>query len=197
MCSYNEALKLAKETFEEKDPLEIFEKSGCFFDREKEIFHVTYCRDEYHVKHPEGVITRITSGSFTGEEEIVILQYLNWCSGLLPQRRWLSFLELPSGEMHFKPFQKEAIFPLAERYKNDLEGFMEKGSKIGDKMDLGDGAFILPVLPRIEMAAILWCEDEEYEARANVLFDGNSPSQMPTASLYVMGIQAIKRVFEI
>lgn len=197
MCSHDDALAMAKEIFKNSDPLILAENSGCSYDEKKKHFSVPYCRHEYFVSHPGGEIRGINHETVTGEEEVVILQYLNWSRGLPPRRKWISFLELPGGEMHFAPFQREAIFPLAEKFGLNTDNFKECSKKAGETMQAGDAAFIIPVFPLLELAIILWREDDEYPARANVLFDVTSSYHLPTASLYVLGIQVVKRLYNI
>ncbi len=198
MCSHADAMAMAKGIFKKSDPVLLAENSGCRYDEEKKHFLLPYCRHEYIVTHPLGEVNNNNViKPIAGEEEVVILQYLNWSRSLPLRRKWISFLELPGGEMHFAPFQREAINPIAKKYGKNIDGFREDSKDIGEVMDAGDAAFIIPVFPRLELAIILWREDDEYPARANVLFDDTSPCHLPTASLYVLGIQVIKRLYDI
>lgn len=197
MCSHDDALAMALQEFRQNDPYLMAENSACAYDEGKNRFRVNYCGQTYYLYYPGGEVETEGGDSFAGEEKVLFLQYLNKAQSLPPRRKWLSFLELPNGEMHHAPFLKEAVYPLAEKYGKHVEEFIKASQEVGEPMDAGDAAFIIPVFPRLEMATILWGEDEEYSARANVLFDEVSTYHLATASLYVLGIMVVKRIYGI
>lgn len=196
MCSHEDALAKALEGYRNSVPQILAEGSGCRYDVHKSRFLLTYCGREYRVSFPEGEVTAVQE-PVTVEERVIFLQYLSFSRSIPPRRKWVSFLELPGGEMHYAPFQRETFFPLARKYGSNLEEFKQRSKIVGEEMRAGDAAFIIPVFPRLELAIILWEKDAEYPARARVLFDITSSYHLPTASLYVMGIQVVKRVYDL
>ncbi len=197
MCSHDDALAQALNEFKSNDPRQMAENSGAECDSQNDRLQLAYCGYPYGITFPQGEIETSSAPPVCGEERVLFLQYLNWSRGLPPRRKWLSFLELPGGELHNAPFQKEAIFPIAAKFGRNVEKFVSIGEEIGEPMSAGDAAFIIPVFPFLEMAIIIWGEDEEYSARANILFDEVSIYHLPTASLYVLGILVAKRLFGI
>ncbi len=197
MCSHRDALISEKAQFCKNDPHIMAENSGSLFDEQKSCFCLEYCRHQYYISYPEGTVLEDSNQQVSGEETVLFLQYLNRAQPLPPRRKWLSFLELPGGELHNMPFQKEAVIPLAAKYGNNIEEFVARSEEYGESMKAGDAAFIIPVFPRLEMAVVIWGKDEEFSARANVLFDVASTYHLPTASLYVLGIVVVKRLYQI
>lgn len=197
MCSHEDALSKAIEILKKSNPHDLAENSRCKYDEQNRHFLLNYCRNTYQVSYPGGEVRQDSSNSVTVEERVLFLQYLVWSRGILPRREWVSFLELPGGEMHYAPFQRETFVPLVNKYGTKTDEFIKRGNIYGEAMPAGDAAFIIPVFPCIEMAIILWEGDAEYPARANVLFDVNSSCHLPTASLYVLGIEVVKRIYEI
>lgn len=196
MCFRN-ALDKSVEEFAEKDPAFMAEMGGAVYHAGVNKFKIEYCGIPCRVTYPGGEVT-VPEGHqpVTTEERILFLQYLAWASSLPPRNRWLSFIELPGGSHHYDPFKREAIYPLAERYGNEIEGFISAGLKYGGRLaDMGDAGIFINPLPRIPMAYIVWKPTEELDSRANILFDAVSPTYLPTASLYVLGIQVAKRIW--
>ncbi len=66
-----------------------------------------------------------------------------------------------------------------------------------DKQAMGDRAFAISVFPRLQLAFILWLADEEWPARANILFDSTASMHLETASLHVLGINAAERIIRL
>lgn len=129
------------------------------------------------------------------EEKIIIYQYLAE-STILPHtgQGWVSFLELPEGQHHYQPFIKEAFEPLAEQFGEDISLFRTKGEALeGVAIKGGDAAFRIQVLPKISMQILIWGKDEEFPARANILFDNQVSCHLSTSTLYMLGIAVAQR----
>ena len=62
-------------------------------------------------------------------------------------------------------------------------------------MEQGDAGVVIPVFPRIPLAFILWEGGEEFAPRSIVLYDSVAEAYLDTAGLYVLGIQAVIRVW--
>ena len=199
MCTRN-ALSKVLQKFASRDPQEMAARSGAVFKENK--FILKYCNLPLGITYPEGEACWLDTewnavpGGPTHEEKVVILQYLATASGLPARGQWLSFHELRGGQMHWKPFQREALEPLARCYHHRMETFLDLGYKHGGtRLDQGDASVLIPVLPRIEFAFILWEGGEEFAPRATILFDTVMEAYFPTAVSYVLAIQAVIRIW--
>lgn len=134
--------------------------------------------------------------TLTMEEKITLYQYLAESTNVpFIGNRWVSFLELPGGQHHYQPFVKEAFEPLAQKFGTKSDLFYQKGREIGAiPMKGGDVSFKIQVLPKISMMFMLWEEDDEFPARANILFDSQVSCHLPTATIYMLGIEVAKRI---
>jgi hypothetical protein len=171
--------------------------SGAEYDSSQGVFLVRYYRWHYCVAFPQATITPADPSSEPlGEsDQIVILRYLAQALGTPPSGRWLSFMELPGGPLHQTPFRLEAVQPLADEFGRAPQLFLAAGQALGGvPADMGDASIILPVLPRLSLALVLWVADEEFPANANLLFDASAVDYLDTASLYVLGINTSRRL---
>lgn len=199
LCTRNALSKVVSE-FAARDPLEMAELSGASFVDNSILMH--YCGLPVKVTYPKGEVNFHKTGKNfkipepTHEEKVVLLQYLTSASGLPVRGQWHSFLDLRGGPLHWKPFQKEALEPLAQSYYNRKEKFLDLGMKHGGRpFEKGDAGVVIPVLPRLPLAFILWEGDEEFPPRAMILFDTVSEAYLSTAGLFVLGIQAVMRIW--
>ena len=199
MCSRN-AFPIVVSEFASRDPVEMAELSGAKFEDNK--FYLQYCSHSLTVSYPSGEVKLLeTSKNFKGEElthdeKIIILQYLTSASGLPQREQWLSFLDLRGGQLHWTPFQREALEPLARNYFNSMDRFLKLGLEHGGSFyDKGDAGVVIPVLPRISMAFILWQGGEGFAPRSMILFDSTAETYLATATLYVLAIQALIHIW--
>lgn len=191
---YKQAYLDALREFTRKDPQLMADLAGGQYITD-EYIEIMYLGQVCRVTYPDGNVSIDAWPNLPHEELILILQYLSGASGLPLRERWLSFLELPGGPHHFAPFQQEAIFPLAKTFGNNANAFIMAAKDLGGSdTAMGHAGAVIPVLPKIPLAFMLWTADDEFPATANILFDASSETYLPTASLYMLGIAAASRL---
>jgi hypothetical protein len=52
-----------------------------------------------------------------------------------------------------------------------------------ERYEFGDASIRLFMLPRLPLTIVIWGRDEEFEARASILFDQTAASQLPLDAL--------------
>jgi hypothetical protein len=109
------------------------------------------------------------------EFRLLILGYLTGARGgdtSSESPRWVSERQLPGGSLFFQGPHALPVAPLVRRFGTDAEGFRSAcGSLGGTPLEYGDASFGFLALPLVPLAVILWTADEEFPARAGMLFD--------------------------
>lgn len=195
--NYPDALAAAVREFSEQDPLEMARALRVEYEPGDCCFSVAYCSVPFRVFYPGGRVAYAGGTEPPDLEKVLLLQYLSGkgCSQLEQKpvgRReagWLSFRELPGGELHHVPFQKEAIQPLAARFGNLPADLLTAGKPYGGRgVNMGDCGVVIPALPGVEVAVAVWAGDDEFPPSANIVFGGGAYRYLPTASLWVLGV---------
>jgi len=181
------------------EPAAVAMASGAFYDSGRNIFRLDYCGSSYEIERSTGLVAGVgIKDDIPYNDRTIILQYLVESSGLPPRGRWLSFLELPEGIHHYAPFQVDALFPLAEKFGRDPDGFLRAAAGLnGEQIKMGDVAAVIPALPKIPLAVVLWLADEEFPAKCNILFDDVSPTHLSTATLWALGVEVAKKLLSL
>lgn len=118
---------------------------------------------------PEGAILLDRLGYFSRPS---ILWYLTGAKDIPLSGKLLQPVNLRGGQIFFRGTHVLPLERLAEKYCNDIEGFLKRGGQLGgSRLGYGDAAVRLFPFPRIPVVLILWREDEEFPARADLLFD--------------------------
>jgi len=98
-----------------------------------------------------------------------------------------------SGGLIFQ--QGSHILPLdkvAQRYGNDFGGFLQKGKEFsGEPLDYGDISLRLFPFPRIPTVLIIWRSDDEFPARANLLFDSTCSIHLPVDIIWSTAMMSV------
>lgn len=196
---YRDALAHSQHEFAKRSLAKMKELTGAKAYGDSALV-IPYRGEECIVTYPEGEVTLFQP---VGEEKlditdkILILQYLTEVCGVSPQGKWISFRELPAGENHYNTFKLEAMDPLAKRFGEDTEGFAKACERLGGKrISMGDIAFSIEALPKLELAFILWLADDEFPAQANILFDASSSMHLNTEGLEVMAVNTSAKLID-
>jgi len=186
---YNQALNDALVSFTAREVYSVEKATGAQYLQAQEDLRLSYFNQEYFIGYPKGQIRSVIKEEIDQSDQLMIIQYLNAQRRVYPTGKWISFLELPGGPNHYPPFLKRGIEPLANKFGEDLEGFIQAAQKLGgQEIKMGDKAFLIPAFPYLPLAVALWQADEEFPAQANILFDSSNLDYLPTASLYILGI---------
>jgi hypothetical protein len=91
--------------------------------------------------------------------------------------------------------QGSHILPLSDitdRYNNDIEGFINKGVMLnGEKSGYGDVSLRFLPFPKIPAELILWQGDDEFPAKASLLFDSTCERHVPVDVLWSIAMMTI------
>jgi hypothetical protein len=122
---------------------------------------------------------------------ISILTYLIHVKDIPLSKTLIKPENIKGGEFFFKGTHTLPLNKLAEKYQYDKEGFIKKGMEFDAKiLDYGDVSIEFMVFPRIPVTLILWLSDEEFSARADLLFDSTSESQLPIDILWSIAMMS-------
>ena len=101
--------------------------------------------------------------------------------------------ELSGGELFFT--RGEHVLPLdrmVARYGRDLDDFVRSGIALGGRqLDYGDVSIELFPFPRVPVVLIMWQEDNEFPARADLLFDSMCSRHLSTDILWATAMMTI------
>jgi hypothetical protein len=153
--------------------------------------------DEWLVSFPDGVTRGLAGQPCTPDKEVTLLYYLTHGDGTTPAQRWVAFHDLPDGMFYAQAFQGYSGNRLAHFFVNSIEGFERAAVDIGGtRVEGGDAMYAFWPLPRIGLAAQYWRGDEEFAARASILFDAAAGHYLTTDGLAVLGSQLVSKLIK-
>lgn len=182
MANFNLDITLEKalEEFKSRSVHELAWKTGATLINNT--FHLRFLGTELEVSYPEGIILNSdTKKEVSLIERILLLHYFVHALGQPLANKQISYKELPGGDIYIEPFTNRCIRPIIKLFGNNIEGF-KKASELlnGIKEKYGDASYSFEVLPRITITIVIWREDEEFPANANILFDATAADYLPT-----------------
>ena len=181
-------------TYQEIDQKEISERTGFFYDEEKKVFTVVFMGSTYEISFPDYKISHKEDekGVYPLEEamnaKIFMVRYLSEKAKTLSSGKFLTYREVPWGEVYFRQFQGRCLMRLAFSYGNKLEAFKKVMTAMGAKpLEQGDCAFELEFMEGFFIRLILWEGDDEFPPSSQILFSDNFAVTFAAEDLAVAG----------
>lgn len=194
MCginAYSDAIKI----FRMKDPVEMSRNSGASYQADSGVITLKYFGKPVRVMFPDGEIVSDSEMELKKNDKVLIIKYLVSACGVKPRGSWVPFLQLPDGPHHHVPFVNEALNPLAEDYGENLIEFRQRLSEFdAEIIKMGDIGAVIYAFPNVPLAVCIWEGDDEFPAKANILFDITAPLNLTTAALWVLGIELSRKL---
>ncbi len=179
----------------EADPREVETNSGAGYIESKNVYRLEILGGVYEVSASERRITCISEPGRKPEYFISLTApiYLVQAKPILPSGELVK--EVAGGGFFFRGSHTLPLDAIAGKYGADRDSFLRAAACVGGvSMPGGDAAFAFHAYPRIGMAFMLWLADEEFEARAGLLFDSNAHRHMALDALWAVALTACQRM---
>jgi len=177
---------------------DICQRAGVSFDELTGHYILSFFNDEVFISPND---KKILGGSGAAGfllfelpqySRLSILWYLIYAKDIPLSGRLINPREVNGGLIFTQGTHQFPLDKLAEKYGSDVEGFLRRGAIIGaERMDYGDSSLRLFPFPRVPMVLVLWKEDEEFSARADILFDSTCSLQLPTDIIWSTAMMTV------
>ena len=117
-------------------------------------------------------------------EQLCLLAYLINAKDLPLTYKLVRAEALPGGQFFFRGIHSIPTEKLEEAFGEQPEALHQIAEQFGAKRcEFGDASIELYVLPRVPLTIVIWREDEEFDARASILFDQTAGAHLPLDAL--------------
>lgn len=178
-----------KSIYRELDPQHVSARCGASFAAEKGEFLLNYLSREVVVGFPEFALRRRDSGeNLSDASNILLIRFLIEGAACKSTGKFLSYAEVPWGEVYLANFKGRCIERLAFSYGNKLEEFAAACTALGGTaVEAGDVAFDIEFLENYIVRLIIWTGDDEFPPSSQILFSDNFPLSFTAEDLAGVG----------
>lgn len=181
-----------KEEYMKKDPLEISQRTGFPYSLEKRCFTVRFLGKDYEVGFPEFAVRRTEEDdtfcpllSMNAAQILVIRFLIEGCT-VGGTGKFLTYREVPWGEVYYRQFNGRCMMRLAFSYGNRIEAFRNALEKMGAKeIKAGDAGYEITLFEGYAIRFQIWSGDEEFPPSSQILFSDNFPASFHAEDLVV------------
>ena len=108
---------------------------------------------------------------------------------------WISEKEIPGGPTFFRGPHALPTDLITKRFGNDLAAFGKRCASLkGSPLEMADAAYRFDIVPRVPVAVLYWCGDEEFPAEAKLLFDKSIARRLATDVVYALAVGVCERL---
>lgn len=180
----------------ELDGQETARRAKCRYSDSPQRYIVLLLNREYIVELLQKQVLSVEDSSQAAvSEELCVLAYLINSRDLPVADKLTPAESLPGGQFFFRGPHELSTRKLEEVFGQCPERLYQVMDEFGAKRcEFGDASIRLYVLPRIPLTIVIWRGDEEFPARASVLFDQTAAAQLPLDALWMAANLTIKAV---
>ena len=176
------------EQLEKLGGTETAQRAKCRYLDNQSQYIITLLNTEYVVNLLDRHIFSTRSGSQQEEakflEQLCILAYLINAKDLPLANKLVTGNTLSGGQFFFRGQHGLPTKQLEEVFGNNPEVLHKVSAQLdAERCEFGDASICVYMLPRIPLTIVIWGRDEEFEARASILFDQTAASQLPLDAL--------------
>jgi hypothetical protein len=121
-----------------------------------------------------------------------LLWYLVKAADVTPLDKLVKPTGMTGGDIFFRGSHVLPLESVAKKYAHDRRAFSERGLLHGGRaVEYGDAAIELTPFPKVPVTVILWLADDEWEARADLLFDSTALNHLPIDVLWSVAMMSV------
>jgi hypothetical protein len=175
------------------DHADVCRRSLAGYDEVKRAYRLRLLNEDLFVFPEERKIVRAASPEGPSDAEpdfntiLVSVHYLLRAADVPIACEYVTDSQLTDGGFFFKGPHALPSWRVEKRFATDANTFLKKGKLIGGTpVSFGDAALELLVLPRIQIAYVLWVADDEFPARSQILFDASADKHFALDVVWAM-----------
>jgi hypothetical protein len=177
--------------FEKLDPEEAAARCGVAYDPASGTFTVRLLYVDYRVSWPKFSIASEDENGFALKNlpaQMLIIRHLLEGKKAAPYAGFLTYREMPWGEVYLKPFTGRCLARAAFAFGTRLKAF-KRAAESTPALPVrgGDAAFQLEIMPGYDVRVIVWEGDDEFQPSAQILFSDNFPDAFSAEDRTVVG----------
>ena len=130
--------------------------------------------------------------------QILVLHYLAGAGKAQIANRLVTYRDFEGGAIYYPAFKTRSIDRIVREFGSKPDILQHLGDAVkAERVELATVGMRAYFFPKLPMVIALWIGDEEVPAAANILFDANAGSILPTEDLSVAAGVLIGRLVEI
>jgi len=179
------------EQLEKLDRQETAKRADCRYLTEPDRYVVAMLKTQYAVNLAEKDISSLQADTPSRPapflEQLCLLAYLINAKDIPLAEKLAKAESLPGGQFFFRGPHRLPTESLEKAFGENPDGLIRASEQLGaTRCEFGDASIRVYALPRIPLTLAVWRGDNEFAARASILFDQTAATHLPLDALWAM-----------
>lgn len=204
MKEYQDNYEKVREEWKERaktwDYKERYEALGLSGYTEGRKLPVVYYGKKYEIDRETGEITYVEQpDKYLDFATVIDIYHLFYYSKKKPMisGEWVAFQDVPRAGVFTSAFFKQTVQPFAQAFSGNLQGLIEAGERLGfERIPYSDAGFQAMAFSCLPIRFLFWDGDDEFPAKANVLFDSNITDFLHEETVVMLASDGLKMLME-
>jgi len=159
--------------FQKLDPQDAVARTGVKWDGKE--FYVNLLGRDYAIAHPVYAIWAVDGSAVPPlPTQTFLLRWLLEGRAVKSTGNWLTFREMPWGELYIKPYTGRVLTRAAFTFGTRLAAFKKGAEAMGGlPVSHGDAGYEFTLIGDYRMRILVWEGDDEFPPNAQVLYSDN------------------------
>ena len=152
------------ERYQKEDPLAISDRTQIPYDEKAGVFTLRLMGCTYQISWPDYQIKAVPENVIcnyplenAANARILVLRYFLEGTAAPASGKFLTYREMPWGEVYFRQFQGRCIFRLAYGFGGKLDQFQSIMERLGGvRIEYGDCGYEFEFMNNLRLRFILW-----------------------------------------
>ena len=183
------------ERYQKEDPLAISDRTQIPYDEKAGVFTLRLMGCTYQISWPDYQIKAVPENVIchyplenAANARILVLRYFLEGTAAPASGKFLTYREMPWGEVYFRQFQGRCIFRLTYGFGGKLDQFQSIMERLGGvRIEYGDCGYEFEFMNNLRLRFILWAGDDEFPPSAQILFADNFSAAFHGEDMAVVG----------
>lgn len=179
------------------DPLDVCNRALCQYDRVDQTFTLSVWGEQVTVfPHQCKIESALNKPPHRYEVlDLFAIHYLLGAKATQIANSWISEKEVPGGATFFRGPHRIPTDMVSNRFANDIGGFKRRCEQLnGQPIRMAEAACTFKITPRIPVAALYWCGDDDFPAEFKILYDKTIQIHLATDIIYALAVGICQRL---
>lgn len=181
----------------EQDPIDVCRRALCMYDDVNRIYTLSVWGQEFRIA--PHLLTIETMGNSKGHLDeyfhLFAIHYLLKAKVTDIANTWISEKDVVGGTTFFRGPHRIPTHLIADRINNDVEAFKARCEQLnGHLVQMADAAYTFEIVPRIPVALLYWCGDDDFPAASIILYDQTIADHLAPDIIYALAVGICRRL---
>ncbi len=175
------------------EPEDVCRRSLAIYDGLEKAYRLRLLHHDLLICPADETVRRVSAAVSESDappgfyEVLISVHYLLRAKEVPMACEYVTGNQLVDGDFFFKGPHALPDWKVRKHFSSDAGAFLQKGRLLGGApIQFGDAGLEFLVLPRICIAYVLWVADEEFPARAQILFDATADKHFALDVVWAM-----------